>query len=157
SIPQGAKRLDARGKYAIPGLMDGVNLTWFSSNVENLVKYEGRYHEILIEAAQIALKSGITGTFATWRSHNPAMKARDMIKSGEIPGSNIYVGGNIIGFDGMFSPDLHAEAGAGVSKDFVKRINDEFVQGTGRDLMWMSPDEVRSVIREYIQKHKLDY
>ncbi len=158
SIPKGARKIDAKGKYAIPGLMDGVNLAWFSTNVENLVKYEGRYHEILIEAAQVALKSGITGAFATWRSHGPATRARDMIKAGEVPGSDIYVGGNIIGFDGLFSPDAFPpEAAAGLSKDFVKRINDEWVQGTGRDLMWMGPEEVRTVIRGYLQTHKLDY
>ncbi len=157
SIPRGAQKLDGRGKYVIPGLMDGVNMTWFSTNVENLVRYEGRYHEILIECAQVALKNGITGAFATWRTHNPAMKARDMIESGAAVGASIYVGGNIIGFDGMFSADSSAAAAPFVSPDFVKRTNDEFVQGTGRDLMWMGPEEVRAVIRNYVQTHKLDY
>ncbi len=155
SIPKDARRLDAHGKYVIPGLMEGVNLTWFNSNVENLVKYEGRYHEVLIEAAQVALKSGLTGAFATWRTHGPAMKARDMIKAGQVPGADIYVGGNIIGFDGMLSVDAFGDAG--VSKDFADRSNAEFVQGTGRDLMWMTPEEVRAVIREYVGKHKLNY
>ncbi len=157
AIPDAATRLDARGKYAIPGLIDGVNLAWFNPNVENLVKYEGRYHEIFLEAAQIALKGGVTGTFVTWRSHGPAMKARDMIKAGEAPGSSIYVGGNIIGFDGLFSADAFGDAAANVGKSFVERINEEWEQGTGRRLMWMTPEEVRSVIREYVQKHDLDY
>ncbi len=157
AIPKGAKKVDARGKYAIPGIMDGVNLAWFIANAENLVRYEGRYHEILIEGAQVALKSGITGTFVAWRSHGPARKARDMIRSGEVPGASMYFGGNIIGFDGVFSPDAYGDPGGHVNKAFAKRVNEEWEQGTGRKLMWMSPEEVRAAIRKYIQEQHVDY
>ncbi len=156
TVPKGAERLEARGKFVIPGLIDAVNLAWFGTTVENLVKYEGRYDQIFVEGAQLALTGGITGVFATWRSHAPVQKARDSIRTGAVPGSSIYAGGNIIGFDGMFSADSF-DVGAQVSKDFVSRINEEWEQGTGRRLQWMTPEEVRSAVREYIRKHDLDY
>ena len=44
------------------------------------------------------------------------------------------------------------EAAPHVSKAFAKRINDAWEENTGRRLLWMTPDEVRSIIREYTRK-----
>lgn len=76
AIPNGARSIDARGKFVIPGLMDANNAV-FDVSLENLIKYEGRYHELILEAAQIALKNGLTSFFTMWRSLAPAIKARD--------------------------------------------------------------------------------
>src|SRR5262245_39972449 len=82
AIPAGAHKIDGRGMYLIPGLLDAVNSRWFNTNLETLVRYEGRYHELFLEAAQLALKGGVTGMFATWRSHSAVRTARDLIRSG---------------------------------------------------------------------------
>jgi imidazolonepropionase-like amidohydrolase len=156
-VPAGVEMLDARGRFAIPGLIDAVNSAWFNTNVENLVRYEGRYHELFVEAAQIALKAGVTGMFATWRSHEGARRARELIRSGETVGARIYLGGNIIGFDGLFSPDAFPGAAAYVSRSFVRRLNEEWEKGTGRRLMWLTPDEVRPIVRAYFEAERLDY
>lgn len=156
-IPDGTKRLDARGKYVIPGLMDGVNLGWFASDLKTLMKYEGRYHELFIEAAQIALKSGVTSAFATRRSHASAMKARDMINAGHTPGTRILVGGNIIGLDGPILVEGNPEIDVNVRNAFVERTNNEWAGGTGNELAWMLPQDVRAVVHGYIGKQKLDY
>ncbi len=151
AVPKGAKRLDARGKYAIPGLMDAI-LLLFSPDLEALVKYEGRYHELVLEAAQLALKSGVTTVFDTNRPPTMVVKARDMINSGQVPGSRIYLGGHIIGMDGPLSVDFFGAAAAHVSKGFARRMNDEWEQGVGRRLLYMSPEEIRPIIREYARK-----
>src|SRR5688572_21387591 len=52
TIPRAARRLDARGKYVIPGLID-ANVHLMSYSLETLIKYEDRYHEIVVEGAQI--------------------------------------------------------------------------------------------------------
>lgn len=151
AIPRAAKRLDARGKYAIPGLMD-ANIHLMNVDLETLIKYEDRFHEIVLEAAQLALKAGLTTVFDTWGPLAATVKARDMINAREAPGSRVYLAGNIIGFDGLFSPDFFADRAPYVSKTFVKRINETWQQGVGRDVMWLTEEEIRPVIRDYIGK-----
>ena len=148
-VPAGTSVIDARGKYVIPGLMDANVHLYLNLDLETLIKYEGRYHEIVLEAAQLALKTGQTTVFDTWGPLGALTKARDMISGGEAPGSRIYFAGNIIGFDGPLSADFRGAAAAHVSKSFVRRTNEAWVHGTGRDLMWMTPDSVRAAIREY--------
>ena len=57
-VPAAAVRIDARGKYLIPGLMDANLHLYLNGDLETLIKYEDRYHEIVLEGAQIALKAG---------------------------------------------------------------------------------------------------
>src|SRR5439155_23990902 len=140
AIPSAARRLDARGKYLIPGLMDANIHLMLNIDLETLIRYEGRYHEIALEGAQIALKSGQTTVFDTWGPRAALIKARDMINAGQAPGSRIYLAGNIIGFDGPVSADFIGEAAPYVSKAFAKRINETWEQGTGRKLLWMTPE-----------------
>ena len=152
NIPNGARTIDARGKYVIPGLIDANLHLMINIDVESLVKFEGRYHEIVIEAAQIALRTGQTTVFDTWGPRGPLVQARDVINAGEVPGARIYLAGNIIGFDGPLSADFLGAAAPYLSKSFVARTNETWQQGTGRELMWMNPDDVRERVREYAQK-----
>src|SRR5690242_10161937 len=64
--PPSAHVLDARGKYVIPGLMNANVHLFGLQNLENLVRYEDRYEDLIVEAAQIALKSGLTTVFDTY-------------------------------------------------------------------------------------------
>lgn len=149
AVPEGATVVDARGKYVIPGLMDANLHLFLNIDLETLIRYEGRYHEIVLEAAQIALKSGQTTVFDTWGPREALATARDMIDRGDAPGSRIYLAGNIIGFDGPLSADFREEAASHVSKAFAARVNETWEQNTGRALLWMPPDSVRAVIRAY--------
>jgi imidazolonepropionase-like amidohydrolase len=149
TIPGSVTRVDASGKYVIPGLMDANLHLYLNADLETLIKYEDRYHEIVLEAAQIALKTGQTTVFDTWGPRAALAKARDMINAGQAPGSRIYLAGNIIGFSGPLGPDFRGAAAAHVSKAFAKRINETWEQGTGRELLWMPPDSVRLAIRKY--------
>lgn len=148
-VPASATVVDAQGKYVIPGLMDANLHLFLNIDLETLVRHEDRYHEIVLEAAQIALKSGQTTVFDTWGPREALATARDMINRGDAPGSRIYLAGNIIGFDGPLSADFREEAASHVSKAFVARVNETWEQNTGRALLWMPPDSVRAVIREY--------
>ena len=148
-VPASTRTIDARGKYVIPGLMDANLHLFLNLDLETLIKYEGRYHEVAIEGAQIALKSGQTTVFDTWGPRDALIKARDMINSGQQQGSRIYLAGNIIGFDGPLSADFRLTAAPFVSKAFAKRLNEEWELGTGRKLLWMYPQEVRDTIRKY--------
>ena len=148
-VPSDATVVDATGKYVIPGLMDANLHLFLNIDLETLIKHEGRYHEIVLEASQIALKTGHTTVFDTWGPREALAKARDMIDRGEAPGSRIFLAGNIIGFDGPLSADFRRAAAPHVSKAFASRTNQTWEQGTGRALLWLPPDSVRAVIREY--------
>jgi imidazolonepropionase-like amidohydrolase len=149
TVPAAATRIDGRGKFVIPGLMDGNLHLYLNGDLETLIKYEDRYHEIVLEGAQIALKTGQTTVFDTWGPRAALIKARDMINAGQVPGSRIYLAGNIIGFSGPLGPDFRGASAAHVSKAFAKRTNDTWEQGTGRGLLWMPPDSLRAAIRTY--------
>ena len=153
AIPNAAKRLEVQGKYLIPGLMDAnvhLGLSHFSLTLEALVKHEGRFHEIILESAQIALKTGVTTVFDTYGPLDPLVKAREMINAGAAPGSRIYLAGNVIGGDGpMTSGWLPKPVSDLVSKATIKRINETYERGVGARLRNMPPDDVRLAIREY--------
>ena len=148
-IPSGARRIDATGDFVIPGLMDANLHLFLNADLETLIKYEDRYHEIILEAAQITLKTGQTTVFDTWGPRAALARARDMINRGESPGSTIHLAGNIIGFTGPLGADFRAQFAPHVSKAFVRRINDAWEEGTGRELLWLTPDSVAQVIRQY--------
>ena len=148
-VPASATTIDAGGKYVIPGLIDGNLHLFLNLDLETLILHEHRLHEIVLEAAQIALKTGQTTVFDTWGPRAALGKARDMINAGEAPGSRIYLAGNIIGFSGPLGPDFRESHAPYVSQAFVKRINDTWEEKTGRELLWMTPDSVADVIRNY--------
>ncbi len=148
-VPAGATTIDAGGKYVIPGLMDGNLHLFLNLDLETLILHEHRLHEIVLEAAQITLKTGQTTVFDTWGPRAALGKARDMINAGEAPGSRMYIAGNIIGFSGPLGPDFRESHAPYVSQAFVKRINDTWEEKTGRELLWMTPDSVADVIRNY--------
>ncbi len=151
-VAPGARVIDGRGKYVIPGLMNGNVHLLNDVRLENLVRYMGRYEELIAEAAQVALKNGLTTVFDTWGPRQPLVAVRDRINAGETAGSRIFCAGNIIGFDGPFSPDFSASASTVASAALAKRINSMWVENVGRDLMWLPAEEVAREVRTYIQK-----
>ncbi len=155
AIPKGAKRLDARGKYVMPGMMDAnvhIGLS-HTLNVEVLFKYEDRFDEIIVEGAQLALKSGLTTVFDTWGPFDALIKARARINSGEAPGSRLYIAGTVIGSDGPFRGGFLPRAALDMaSKSTIERFERKYEQGVGRRLLRMTPEQVRAAIHEYGQK-----
>jgi len=153
AIPSGAELIDAKGKYVIPGLMDANLHLAINVDTDLLIKYEGRYHEAIQESAQITLKVGLTSVFDTWGPRAPLVKARDEINSGEVIGSRIFLAGNIIGYDGPFSPDfLGGIPKPYITNAFANRINEIWQQGVGRELMWLGPEDVAEKVSEYAAK-----
>ncbi len=154
-IPKSVQKLDARGKYVIPGLMDANVHLGLSHNVnlEVLFKYEDRFDEIVAESAQRALQGGLTTVFDTWGPREALVKARDRINKGEIPGARIYLAGAIIGFDGPLSEGFIPDAAVKtLGKPSIERINARYEQGVGRKLRSMSPEGLREALREYFTK-----
>ena len=148
-IPTDAKLVDARGKFIVPGLMDG-NVHLIFPNLEELVKYEDNYEVLIEEGAQLTLKHGVTTVFDTWGPLQPLMNVRDRIARGEIEGSRMFVAGNVIGFSGPLGRDF----GGGGSR-LSRRLNDKIAaiweENVGPELGLLSPEQVRVEMVKYIE------
>lgn len=157
-IPSNAKKIDANGKFILPGLInanvhliDGIMLMGIGG-VEHLARYEGRYHEVIEEAAQVALKNGMTTVMDTWNALEPVRLARDRIASGKVMGARVFMAGNIVGMGGPFSGDFCMQCREVTTKAFADRTDKLFEAGVGRELSRMTPEDVRVRIRDYIQQ-----
>lgn len=152
------RTIDGRGKYVIPGLinsnvhlLDGIMMMG-NGGVEYLARFEGRYHEVIEEAAQIALRAGMTTVFDTWNALEPVKLARKRINDGTVAGARIFCAGNIVGMGGPFSGDFCLECRPTMSKTFADRSNELFEAGVGRRLSALPAEEVRAIVRDYLTK-----
>ncbi|MDT9600197.1 amidohydrolase family protein [Sphingosinicella rhizophila] len=152
AVPADAEIVDMSGKFVIPGLLNANVHLLVNASLETLLRFEGRYEELITEAAQVALKAGMTTVFDTWGPRKVLMTVRDRIDRGETIGSRIRCAGNIIGFDGPFSGDFFAKAAEVASSWFVDRVNATWVENSGRHLMWMTPAQVGEEVRTYIER-----
>jgi imidazolonepropionase-like amidohydrolase len=156
SVPSNAKVIDGTGKYVIPGLIDtNVHLVFAVSRftgTEWFAKYENRLEDIAAEAAQIALKTGVTTAFDSWGPLQPLLNVRDRIRKGELVGSRLYVAGNIVGLTGPFGRDFASPQMIPASAAFKARINKIWEENVGVELLDDTPEEVRTEIRKYINR-----
>jgi imidazolonepropionase-like amidohydrolase len=150
--PAGATVIDARGKYVIPGLMNANVHLLSDIRLENLVRHLDRFEDLIAEAAQVALKNGLTTVFDTWGPRRALMAVRDEIERGTRVGSRIFCAGNIVGFDGPFSPDFFPNVLDVASGALANRINATWVENVGRHLMWLTPAQIAQHVRAYIAK-----
>ena len=151
-IPEGANIIDAEGKFVIPGMMDANIHLFRDVSIEFIARYEDRLELLIAEAAQIALKYGLTTVFDTWGPLQPLMNVRERINRDEIPGSRLFVAGNIVGLSGPFGRDFNTRASWVAPKRFVNRINAMFEENTGPQLSLLSPEQLRGEIKQYIER-----
>jgi imidazolonepropionase-like amidohydrolase len=151
AVPAGTRVIDATGKFAIPGLMDANVHLYLDLRVEALARYEGRYDELIVEAAQAALKGGVTTVFDSLGPRAYLAKARNDINSGRKIGSRIFFAGNIIGMDNPVS-GAFGTGKSTVSSALNRRLDDVFVEGMGSKLLWDPPEVVRTKIRAYLSR-----
>jgi imidazolonepropionase-like amidohydrolase len=152
AVPADARVIDAAGKYVVPGLMDANVHLVLGSSIEFIVRYEGRYEDLIEEAAQVTLKNGLTTVFDSWGPLQPLLNVRDRVRRGETVGSRMFVAGNIVGFSGPFGRDFNAAAETTASKVLVKRINAIWEENVGRQLLYMTPAQVGSEVRRYVAR-----
>jgi len=82
-IPPGAKIIEATNGYIVPGFIDtNVHLSLYGGardRYETLAKYYPRESEIVLEAAQIDLRYGVTTVRDSYGMLLPLMDVRDRI------------------------------------------------------------------------------
>ena len=154
-IPSGAAVIDAAGRFVVPGFIDtNVHLSLYGgvlARYETLAKYQPRQAEIVLEAAQIDLRHGITTVRDSYGLLAPLTQVRDAIARGEATGARILAAGNIVGWGGPYSVSFNLVPQTGLTR-FQKEMNDQVSQGAGEDLVHLTPEELRIAINKYLDK-----
>jgi imidazolonepropionase-like amidohydrolase len=99
-VPKDARVIDGRGKFVTPGFVDTNVHVSIYSGLENFARYQDRFADVAVEAAQLHLKVGITTIRDSYGMLKPLVEARDRIARGDVPGPRMYVAGNIVGWGG---------------------------------------------------------
>ena len=150
-VAPGAQVIDGTGKYVMPGLVDtNVHMSPLRGQ-PTFARYWDRLDEIVLQGVQLQLKYGTTTVRDSYGTLLPLIKVRDAIARGDAIGPRMYVAGNIIGWGGPYSDTFSRIRESGLSL-FEEQINDFFSQGTGEDLMHMTPDELRLALNAYLDK-----
>jgi imidazolonepropionase-like amidohydrolase len=155
-VPSGAHVVDLHGKYLMPGMLDANVHLFFGVTIDALIRYDDRYEDVIAEAAQVALKNGVTTVFDTWGPRQELTRVRGQIAAGQRQGSRIFLGGNIIGLTGPTSTDFYNYRTL-LGKAEADRIDARWEQGAGPELLWLTPDNVRERIRAYIRSGHVDF
>ena len=155
-VPEGARRIDATGKFVTPGFIDAnVHLSlysgWPEDRHETLVRYQFRQEELVLEAAQLHLKHGVTTVRDSYGALVPLVKVRNAIARGKSIGSRMLVAGNIVGWGGPYSVTWGLRREQGLTL-FQEQMNDFLTQGTDEELMEMEPERLREAISAYLDK-----
>ena len=154
-IPPGAKIIEATNGYIVPGFIDtNVHLSLYGGardRYETLAKYYPRESEIVLEAAQIDLRYGVTTVRDSYGMLLPLMDVRDRIARGAALGARVLAAGNIVGWGGPYSVSFSLTPQKDLTR-FQEEMNDAISQGAGEDLADMSPSELRSAIGKYLDK-----
>lgn len=158
-IPSGAVVIDASGQTLIPGfvngnvhLLDGWTFMVGAGTIEYLSRWEGRFVEVIEEAAQLTLRNGVTTVFDTYNAVGPVLEARDRINAGTSLGSRIFAAGTIVGMGGPFSADFNFSGRLSSTQTFANRMNEMFEAGVGHQLTTLPREEVRARIRDYLAR-----
>ena len=155
TVPAGATIINGSGKFIVPGLIDtNVHLSLYGGTgdrYETLAKYHPRQKEIVLEAAQLQLKHGVTTVRDSYGLLMPLVAVRDQINKGDAIGPRILAAGNIVGWGGPYSVSFSLIREQGLTL-FQEQVNDEVSQGAGEDLVDMDPEELRTAIRAYLDK-----
>ena len=154
-IPTGARIIDATGRFIIPGLIDtNVHLSLYGGardRYETLAKYSSRQDEIVIEAAQIALRYGVTTVRDSYGMLRPLARVRDRVARGDVMGARILAAGNIVGWGGPYSISFSLTPQRYLTR-FQEEMNDAIAQGAGENLADLTLAELRVAINKYLDK-----
>jgi imidazolonepropionase-like amidohydrolase len=153
--PAGATVIDGSGRFVIPGLIDtNVHLSLYGGQrdrYETLAKYYSRQDEIVLEAAQIQLRHGVTTVRDSYGVLAPLTRVRASIAQAQATGARILAAGNIVGWGGPYSVSFSLTPQTGLTR-FQEEMNDAIAQGAGENLFDLTPDELRTAINRYFDK-----
>lgn len=150
-VPSDARTVDGSGRFLLPGFVDSnVHLSLYSGG-ETFVRYEHQNADLTREAAQLHLKHGITTVRDSYGSLPPLVQVRDEIARGETVGPRMLVAGNIVGWGGPYTVTWNLTRPTGLTL-WQEQMNDFLAQGSGEELLVMTPEELRVAMDAYLDK-----
>ncbi len=150
-VPNGARVIDGSGKFVTPGFVDTNVHVSIYSGLENFARYQDRFADVAIEAAQLHLKHGVTTIRDSYGMLSALKAARDTIASGKAIGPRLYIAGNIVGWGGPWSLTFSGRPPENLSL-LQEQMNDLITEGGGEELVHMEPDSLRIAINAYLDK-----
>ena len=151
TVPNGSRIIDGTGKFVTPGFVDTNVHVSIYSGLENFARYQDRFADVAIEAAQLHLKHGVTTIRDSYGMLSALKAARDAIASGKTVGPRMYFAGNIVGWGGPWSLTFSGRPPENLSL-LQEQMNDAITEGSGEDLVHLEPDSLRKVINAYLDK-----
>ncbi|MGH7712256.1 MAG: amidohydrolase family protein [Gemmatimonadaceae bacterium] len=150
-VPNGARIIDGTGKFVTPGFIDTNVHVSIYSGLENFARYQDRFADVAIEAAQLHLKHGVTTIRDSYGMLSALKAARDAMATGKVVGPRLYVAGNIVGWGGPWSLTFSGRPPENLSL-LQEQMNDAITEGAGEELVHMEPDSLRIAINAYLDK-----
>jgi imidazolonepropionase-like amidohydrolase len=151
TVPNGARIIDGSGKFVTPGFVDTNVHVSIYSGLENFARYQDRFADVAIEAAQLHLKHGVTTIRDSYGMLSALKAARDAIASGQVIGPRMYIAGNIVGWGGPWSLTFSGRPPENLSL-LQEQMNDLITEGGGEELVHLEPDSLRIAINAYLEK-----
>ena len=149
AAPRGARVIDARGKFITPGFVDANVHVSIYSGIENFARYQDRFTDVAIEAAQRHLKVGVTTIRDSYGMIAPLKAAREAFRSGKVAGPRLQFAGNIVGWGGPWSFSFTGRPPENLSL-LQEQMNDAITRGGGEELVNMEPDSLKAAINRYL-------
>jgi imidazolonepropionase-like amidohydrolase len=150
-VPRGAQVIDAAGRFITPGFVDANVHVSIYSGIENFARYQDRFADVTLEAAQLHLKVGVTTIRDSYGMLAPLKATRDAIARGEVPGPRMLFAGNIVGWGGPWSFSFTGRPPENLSL-LQEQMNDAITRGGGEELVNLEPDSLRIVINRYLDQ-----
>lgn len=149
SVPRGARVINAAGKYIVPGFVDANVHVSIYSGLENFARYQDRFTDVVIEAAQRHLKVGVTTIRDSYGMIAPLAAARDAFRSGRVVGPRLLFAGNIVGWGGPWSFSFTGRPPENLGL-LQEQMQDAITRGGGEELVNMEPDSLKVAINRYL-------